>query len=664
MSPARLWRLLLASMLAVFVVACKPHASFTVTPEPVIAGQVATFDASGTLVAPTPRNNDAAIWQWDFGDGSTGTGRIATHTYATAGTYEVKLTVKDKAGREGVANIALLVSKAPQPDTVPVTINVRGADNTDLAGAQVALGSSSGLTDTHGQVILSVKPGQPQVLTVSHRGFITQVLNIATGFTSPTASVLATLTPIKETMVIEAIDKQQWVAAASLNTSIRLPANALVRADTGTPATGPAMVEFTPWDVRSQDLYALPGNGLLEGTALTKARLLAAGVVTVNIHDTAGHRLELAPGKTAELRMDMPFSSFNGSTRSVGSEISLWRFDTVQGVWTTAGTGRIEASSSASGMSLAANITQLATWSWGDALQLPGSALVRCVETNGAKVPCNVIAEATLDGGGRWSYVAGTEAADLEMQLPATSVLRWTAFTADGRTGTVTASNSAPVEIQVSSPAYRHFVRCQLPDGVFAACVVDLTGLNLDGSMLSARYRVPAEGATIRTLNTVQADLLSWTGASEPQIQPSGKPVLMTGSTSLTASADIVLALGTEADIRTKTVRLQCAPTITGNPDATLSRCNLDTLLFLEPGGLPIQQDRLLSRKFVGLPTAIDLVLNLSTYNGQARLQLIARGVTEAPLSQNVVGRGTSWEFTDILDQQLFSIQLFGPLTP
>jgi PKD repeat protein len=27
-----------------------------------------------------------ASWAWDFGDGSTGTGRTASHTYAKAGT--------------------------------------------------------------------------------------------------------------------------------------------------------------------------------------------------------------------------------------------------------------------------------------------------------------------------------------------------------------------------------------------------------------------------------------------------------------------------------------------------------------------------------------------------------------------------------------------------
>src|SRR5699024_6432395 len=39
-------------------------------------------------------------WEWDFGDGSTGTGQITNHTYAEPGTYTVTLTVVDQCGCE------------------------------------------------------------------------------------------------------------------------------------------------------------------------------------------------------------------------------------------------------------------------------------------------------------------------------------------------------------------------------------------------------------------------------------------------------------------------------------------------------------------------------------------------------------------------------------
>lgn len=38
-------------------------------------------------------------YQWDFGDGTTGSGQQVTHTWASAGNYTLKLTLQDSAGR-------------------------------------------------------------------------------------------------------------------------------------------------------------------------------------------------------------------------------------------------------------------------------------------------------------------------------------------------------------------------------------------------------------------------------------------------------------------------------------------------------------------------------------------------------------------------------------
>lgn len=73
---------------------CSPTASFTVVTDDVTA----TFDASASS-AMTP--GGIASYEWDFGDGATGTGVAPTHTYAGTGSYLVMLTVVDQYGFRG-----------------------------------------------------------------------------------------------------------------------------------------------------------------------------------------------------------------------------------------------------------------------------------------------------------------------------------------------------------------------------------------------------------------------------------------------------------------------------------------------------------------------------------------------------------------------------------
>ncbi|MCB0193976.1 MAG: PKD domain-containing protein [Anaerolineae bacterium] len=61
--------------------------------------------------------------EWDFGDGTTGTANHPTHTYATAGTYTVKLRVKDEGVWSSTTSRTVVVNDNRNPPQARFTAN-------------------------------------------------------------------------------------------------------------------------------------------------------------------------------------------------------------------------------------------------------------------------------------------------------------------------------------------------------------------------------------------------------------------------------------------------------------------------------------------------------------------------------------------------------------
>jgi PKD repeat protein len=74
-----------------------------------------SFDAS----ASTDPDGTIASYAWNFGDGTTGSGRTTSHTYSTVGTFSAQLTVTDNAG--ATANTTRSISATAPPSNVPPT---------------------------------------------------------------------------------------------------------------------------------------------------------------------------------------------------------------------------------------------------------------------------------------------------------------------------------------------------------------------------------------------------------------------------------------------------------------------------------------------------------------------------------------------------------------
>ena len=70
-----------------------------------------TFDASFSV----DLDGEIVHYDWEFGDGSTGTGISTTHSYQSMGEYKARLTVTDNAGGTDTASIKILVATILPP---------------------------------------------------------------------------------------------------------------------------------------------------------------------------------------------------------------------------------------------------------------------------------------------------------------------------------------------------------------------------------------------------------------------------------------------------------------------------------------------------------------------------------------------------------------------
>jgi PKD repeat protein len=76
-------------------------------------GSSVSFDASGST-----DNIGIDSYEWDFGDGNTGSGITTSHTYSSSGNYMAQLTVQDAAGNTATATVTIN-AQAPEPTPTP-----------------------------------------------------------------------------------------------------------------------------------------------------------------------------------------------------------------------------------------------------------------------------------------------------------------------------------------------------------------------------------------------------------------------------------------------------------------------------------------------------------------------------------------------------------------
>ncbi len=114
----------------------KPVACFTPSPDTATVGSSIKFDgscsydSSGTIIS----------YSWDFGDGSRDTGAAVSHTYASAGSYVVTLTVTDDKGATAASTKTVTIAPLNQPPVAVLNVDRRTASTFETF---IADGSSS-----------------------------------------------------------------------------------------------------------------------------------------------------------------------------------------------------------------------------------------------------------------------------------------------------------------------------------------------------------------------------------------------------------------------------------------------------------------------------------------------------------------------------------------
>lgn len=353
-------------------------------------------------------------YEWNFGDGSTGTGVAVSHIYQQPGQYNVTLTVTDPDNYKYPSKATITV--VPFTGTlVPVSVRVYDAQSMSVSGgmpgrsasispvaiqgATVTVAGQSQPTDETGGVLFQIsQPLQAPVVQISKPGYITQSVVVPNGNAQERGVVVALLPEAPAVDVPEVSQAQSVSVSDYMPARVALPANAFVN-EAGQAVAGPASARVTPWDItNAAHMSAFPGQRQADGGSGSIVKLISYGMLSVEFTQN-GQKLQLAPGKTAEISMMLPVTQeADGTPIQVGDTIPLWHFNEARGLWEQQGTGVVVASDESwTGLAVKATVSHFSSWNW-DKVQDPAATAVsrnvRCAIPDGTG---NVVALAQDD---------------------------------------------------------------------------------------------------------------------------------------------------------------------------------------------------------------------------------------------------------------------------
>ncbi len=167
------------------------------------AGVAVNFDGSGS----TDADGTIVSYEWDFGDGTTGSGVATSHTYMAIGTYTATLTVTDNDGLQDTDTTVITISMGLVPPVadagpdqngiVSQVLTFDGSNSNDPDGTIVnyVWDFGDGNTDTGNIVTHSYSNTGVYTVTLTvtdNNGLMdsdTAIMDITTGLISPVANI-------------------------------------------------------------------------------------------------------------------------------------------------------------------------------------------------------------------------------------------------------------------------------------------------------------------------------------------------------------------------------------------------------------------------------------------------------------------------------------------
>lgn len=403
---------------------------------------------------------------------------------------------------------------------------VQSSNGSLLKGVTVTILGQKTTTNENGLAQFNVnvpKSTQEVVVQYEAQGFVTQSILVKV---SELSNITANLLAAKEIVPVDDIAIGQVIKAESLGATITIPADAFTDVK-GRLVQGKVNVEFTPWDITSNDLNAMPANGFALDAQGNRTQLISAGMITATFKDAAtGEKLQLASGKTADIQMDLPLKSINNQEMKIGTEIPMWHFDEAKGLWVEEGKGQVVASTtSVSGLAVHATVSHFSTWNWDSLLPTLGSVFIQC-QSEGKPLPCVVNATVYLDN--QWIYTRGasiiSDMGTTVYNMPrnqSITKIEWKAKDLTGKLiGEQVSTASDNVVINISKPVIDNFVQCILPDGQNIPCTGKLNN--------SYQFSATAEGARVMTNLQDNDGQIDWSATSQP-LNENGQWVYYTG---------------------------------------------------------------------------------------------------------------------------------------